>query len=196
MLSFLHKDWRSPAVCSGYKISLAKGRGCSAVHDFRYDTRMNPQIFIIENAEPERFPEVQAFYATMDYTNPIHADDRVVVARNDRRILGAVRLSYEERIQVLRGFMILPDYERRGIGTLMLHELAKQMGTRDCFCLPHKWLDGFYGQVGFQTIPPESLPPFLYKRWQELKEGPFPHVIAMRRPAVTIAIDRKTGARV
>jgi N-acetylglutamate synthase-like GNAT family acetyltransferase len=154
---------------------------------------MSSQSFIIENLEPDRFPEVQAFYATMDYTYPIDPNSTVVIARNGPQILGAVRLSYEERTQVLRGFMIHPNYERRGIGTLMLHELEKHMGSRDCFCLPHEWLAGFYQQAGFQRVPPESLPPFLHQRWQELKDGPFPYVIAMRRAAVPSTINIKAG---
>jgi hypothetical protein len=41
--------------------------------------------------------------------------------------------------------MIAPSYQRRGIGTRMLWEASKFMHSAECFCLPHAWLEGFYG---------------------------------------------------
>ncbi len=150
---------------------------------FGYDTGMSTQDFIIETLQPDQFAEAQAFYATMDYDYPISADSRVVVARKDTYIYAVVRISPEEGAEVLRGFMVHPDAQRQGLGTLMLHELKKSMGALTCYCLPHSWLEDFYGQIGFETIPAAQLPPGLYQRWQNLKDGPFPHVIAMRCPA-------------
>ncbi len=150
--------------------------------NFGYDSAMSAQAYIIETLEPEQFAEAQAFYATMDYDYPISTDSRVVVARKDTYICAVVRISPEEGVEVLRGFMVHPDAQRQGLGTLMLQELKRSMGALTCYCLPHSWLDGFYTQIGFETIPPTQLPPGLYQRWQNLKNGPFPHVIAMRCP--------------
>lgn len=150
---------------------------------FGYDTGMNAQDFIIETLKPEQFAQAQAFYALMDYDYPISPDSRVVVARQGTHIYAVVRISPEEGVDVLRGFMVHPDAQRQGLGTLMLRELETSMGVLTCYCLPHSWLDGFYSQIGFETIPANQLPPGLYRRWQNLKDGPFPHVIAMRRPA-------------
>ena len=142
---------------------------------------MNSSPVIIEKAVPAQFSEAQVFYATMDYDYPISPDSIVLIARDGQRICAVVRVSPEDHYQVLRGFIVHPDYQRQGLGTLMLRELEKHMGRDECFCLPHQWLEGFYGQINFEKILPKSLPPALYKHWEDLKCGPFPHVIAMQR---------------
>lgn len=151
--------------------------------NFGYDAIMSTQDYIIETLGPDQFAEAQAFYATMDYDYPIGPDSRVVVARKDAHIYAVVRISPEEGVEILRGFMVHPDAQRQGLGTRMLQELENVMGALPCYCLPHSWLDGFYGQIGFEVIPPAQLPPEIYQHWQDLKNGPFPDVIAMRRPA-------------
>lgn len=144
---------------------------------------MSAQEYIIETLAPEQFAEAQAFYATMDYDYQISADSRVVAARKGTHIYAVARISPEEGAEVLRGFMVHPEAQRQGLGKRMLQELEKSMGALTCYCLPHSWLDGFYGQIGFNVIPPSQLPTGLYQRWLKLKDGPFPDVIAMRRPA-------------
>src|SRR5215510_9151537 len=80
---------------------------------------------------------------------------------------GAVRLSPENRVLVLRGMMIAPSRQRQGIGARMLSEASKLMGSQECFCLPHGWLEGFYGIIGFAKIDDHDAPPHLRERLAE-----------------------------
>jgi GNAT superfamily N-acetyltransferase len=96
--------------------------------------------------------EVQTFYASVGYFQVVTADCIVISARSRDTIVGVVRLSPENGVQVLRGMMIAPSYQRRGIGTRMLWEASKFMNPPECFCLPHAWLEGFYGTIGFARM--------------------------------------------
>ena len=58
------------------------------------------------------------------------------------------------------------------------------LGAGDCFCIPYAHLDGFYGQIGFEAVPPDDLPPHLARRLAQYRaERPGVAVIAMRRKA-------------
>jgi N-acetylglutamate synthase-like GNAT family acetyltransferase len=129
-----------------------------------------------------RFSEVQTFYASVGYFQVVTADCIVISARCRGTIVGVVRLSPENGVQVLRGMMIAPSYQRRGIGTRMLWETSKFMNPSECFCLPHAWLEVFYGTIGFARIEDDDAPPLLWKRLAESRRK-HPQLIVMRRPA-------------
>jgi predicted N-acetyltransferase YhbS len=60
----------------------------------------------------------------------------VISAKAREKIVGAVRLSPESGVLVLRGMQITPSYQRQEIGTRMLREVAKFMGSRECSACP------------------------------------------------------------
>ena len=126
--------------------------------------------------------EVQTFYATVGYFQVVSADCILISARSRDTIVGVVRLSPENGVQVLRGMMIAPSYQRRGIGTRMLWEASKFMNLPECFCVPHAWLEGFYGIIGFARIEDDDAPPHLRIRLAESRRK-HPQLIVMRRPA-------------
>ena len=54
---------------------------------------------------------------------------------------------------------------------------------RECFCLPFAHLVAFYGQIGFEVVASDALPPHLAERLAGYRAGrPDVNVIAMRRP--------------
>jgi len=126
--------------------------------------------------------EIQAFYASVGYFQVVTADCIVISARSRDTIVGVVRLSPENGVQVLRGMRIALSYQRRLIGTRMLWEATKFMRLTECFCLPHAWLEGFYGIIGFARIEDDHAPPHLRKRLAESRRK-HPQLIVMRRPA-------------
>ena len=89
-----------------------------------------------------------------------------------------------ERLYGAAGDMIAPDFQRHGTGTRMLQELERHIGPKDCFCLPHGWLEGFYGQIGFKKIADEHAPLHLQERLKENRKK-YPQLIAMQRSAAT-----------
>ena len=128
------------------------------------------------------FSEVQTFYASVGYFQVVTADCIVISARCRDTIVGVVRLSPENGVQVLRGMRIAPSYQRQGIGTRMLWAVSKFMHPPECLCLPHAWVEGFYGTIGFARIEDDDAPPHLQKRLAESRRK-HPQLIVMRRPA-------------
>jgi N-acetylglutamate synthase-like GNAT family acetyltransferase len=126
------------------------------------------------------FTDVQAFYASVGYFQAITADCVVISAKAEDKIVGAVRLSQESGVLVLRGMQIAQSYQRQGIGTRMLWVLSKFIGSQECFCLPHAWLEGFYGIIGFAKIEDAEAPPHLLERLAESRKK-HSQLILMRR---------------
>ena len=133
----------------------------------------------ISKMAANQFSEAQEFYTSVGYLQSIQQTDIVVSATLGNQVIGIVRLAFEEGFTILRGMMIAPHCQRRGIGTLMLNELRKHI-TNDCLCLPHGWLEEFYGQIGFQKIEPEEAPEHLQKRLIE-NQKKYPRLIVMKR---------------
>lgn len=137
--------------------------------------------FDVQILEQGDFAAAQAFYETVGYFDPITPGSIVVAARDkDHRIVGVVRLCREEGVQILRGMMLAPSVQRQGLGSRMLQVLKIGLDPECCYCLPHDWLEGFYGQIGFRIIAENRLPPHLLERLQRYRAGPYPHIIAMK----------------
>jgi GNAT superfamily N-acetyltransferase len=130
----------------------------------------------------DRFPDAGAFYATVGYHDAIANDCTVFAARLDDRIIGVVRLAPENGVTVLRGMMIAREHQRNGIGTQMLRFVELYLGGSDVYCLPHGWLETFYGQIGFVKIDPSGAPNHLQKRLAKQKPN-HPQLIVMLRRA-------------
>jgi N-acetylglutamate synthase-like GNAT family acetyltransferase len=134
----------------------------------------------LRESAPAEQDRVRAFYRAATHPGLVAPDDRVLIAEAGGEIVAAVRLCLEDGAQVLRTMRVRPDFQRRGIGRLVLRRCVTLLDERDCFCLPYAHLEGFYGEVGFERVPPEALPPHLAARLGGyLAERP--NVIAMRR---------------
>jgi N-acetylglutamate synthase-like GNAT family acetyltransferase len=141
------------------------------------------QNVVIHREMVADFPEVQAFYASVGYSGIVTTNCVVVSAKRGDNIVGAVRLAREDGVLVLRGMRIVPSYQRQRIGTRMLWEVSKVLGARECFCLPHAWLEGFYGVVEFAKVQDDDAPPHLRQRLAEYRKTNS-QIIVMRRTGV------------
>lgn len=104
------------------------------------------------------------FYTSVGYTTPIVSSDEVLFALSDQKIIALVRLCKEFDHLVLRGMEVSPEYQRRGIGSQLLHNLSAMISNRECWCLPYSYLEDFYGQIGFIKMDTLQAPEFLRKR--------------------------------
>ncbi|MBN1429394.1 MAG: GNAT family N-acetyltransferase [Anaerolineae bacterium] len=134
-------------------------------------------------AWPEEFDHIVEFYRSTGYEALISQKDAIVVAEDDGVLCGAVRLCTERSIPVIRGMRVKEGYQRRGVGTQLLHALVPVIGTRPCFCLPHRYLRSFFEQIGFTEVEPAATPPFLAERHTEYRREGGLDVIIMRRPS-------------
>jgi N-acetylglutamate synthase-like GNAT family acetyltransferase len=139
----------------------------------------------IREAGPPNARGVRSFYVSCGHSGLLGPTDRVLIAEADGQIVAAVRLCVEDGVQVLRTMRVRPDFQRRGIGRLLLRRFVTMLDEgSDCFCIPYAHLEGFYGEVGFAAVPPDGLPPHLATRLaQYRRERPAVAVIAMRRQA-------------
>jgi GNAT superfamily N-acetyltransferase len=137
----------------------------------------------VRTALPDEFERVAAFYRRSAYKPSIARDDLFVLAVEQDRICGALRLVTEEGTAVLRGMRVAPDRQREGVGTRMLEHAAAILGERECYCIPHRRLRGFYGQVGFAEIALGEAPSVLQDRWKQYTDEFALDVILMRRLA-------------
>jgi phosphoglycolate phosphatase len=124
------------------------------------------------------FEEARRFYESVEYVQKLDPENFYYSAFHNNDMIGIVRLAFENEVWVLRGMQVRAAYQFLGIGTRLIKALEADIPTKDCFCLPYKWLEKFYGQIGFRTTPYEDAPEFLLKRLREYKS---PDLILMKR---------------
>lgn len=144
------------------------------------DKKLQQEKIKVQVDSPQNYSSVQNFYKSVGYLHPLEADATVISASKNNQIIGIVRLAFEHGCVVLRGMQVEQPYQRFGIGSLMLKELEKQIGDRDCYCLLHGWLQSFYGQIGFKKISPIEAPTHLRQRFAE-NQKKYPLLIIMKR---------------
>jgi predicted N-acetyltransferase YhbS len=127
----------------------------------------------IRTAEDRDMERIRAFYRVVNYVGDVGSDDRMLLADESDRLVGVVRLVRENGIVVLRGMRVLQEYQRSGIGTLLLEAVSRALGSEECYCIPYEHLCDFYGRIGFQNLDPLAAPQFLAERLKEYR---------MRRP--------------
>lgn len=138
---------------------------------------------IISRAQPDELEKVRMFYTHVGYTNAnnIKETDLIFVARNEQNnFVGVVRLVRENEISVLRGMQVHPAYQKKGIGSQLLHALEKEINDT-CYCLAHEWLENFYGKAGFKRIDDTELPGFLQQRLHKYRTTDYPMLLALKR---------------
>lgn len=124
---------------------------------------MNSQ-YSIEALDPPRFPLAKQFYKQANYHSHVGKGDEVYVLRdslNNKRIVAAVRLVKSDQYLILRSMVVLPNYQRQGLGSILLQGLEAFLGHRECWCYPFEWLDSFYSQINFKAYEIEAAPPHI-----------------------------------
>ena len=103
-------------------------------------------------------------------------------ARHSGKLLGVARLSDENGVLVLRGMYVEAASQRQGVGGRLLEAAERQIGTRECWCVPFAHLKEFYSRIGFAECAPDSVPGFLDERLREYRNSGH-RVIIMKRAA-------------
>lgn len=142
---------------------------------------VRPRMVVrVHIASPEEISEVSELYREAGYTPGVLPSDRIVVAESDGRLVGAYRLAREHDVLVLRGMRVHLALRRRGIGIRLLDAL--QDIEEPCYCVPHAYLQGFYGRVGFVSLQAEEMPAFLCSRAAEYRAEGLDVVVMKREP--------------
>lgn len=119
-----------------------------------------------ECLDPIAYPLANRFYKQAREKGKTQSSDEIYVAREGQKIIAAVRLCSLSEVQpikklLLRSLAVLPEHRRTGVGTLFMEYVAEQIGSRECWCYPFSWLQGFYEQCGFSVVAPENAPEFI-----------------------------------
>jgi GNAT superfamily N-acetyltransferase len=139
----------------------------------------------IEEAPQELKTNVNEFYRTMGYHSGRSDNEQAYCFLADDVVKGCVQVEKIHGIRMLRGRYLQKKLQSKGFGTLLIKHIEPVLNEATSYCLPFAHLSEFYGQIGFEKIPCESLPDFLitrFKKYQEMGHK----IIAMKRKQVAI----------
>ena len=128
------------------------------------------EIKVLENSD---FTDVKDFYVSCGHDTVPDPSNKVIVAIENGKIIGAVRLCLEHDVYMLRTMDVAEGYQGKGIGTELLKKFEELLGDNECYALAYSHLENFYGQIGFQTIENEKEgPQFLRERLADYRSRP------------------------
>lgn len=172
--SFAFVDWGFGAV----SVSCPKFSSFETLGDFALRENVGPTD--VELLDQSRYEEARSFYKRVGYFQPVTSDAKIVAASlPGGDIAGVVRLEKENGVLVLRGMQVSPELQSAGVGLRMIKLLEEKIDS-ECWCMPHDWLTGFYGKVGFRRVEAEEAPEFLRERFRA-NVVKYPHLILMKR---------------
>ena len=73
-------------------------------------------------------PRIAAFYARTQYGQALTEDETLLLAEQDAKICGALRLCQERGVLVLRGMRVAKEHQRKGTGSQLLLKAAEVIG--------------------------------------------------------------------
>lgn len=173
---FAFVDWGFGAVT----VSCPKFSSFETLGNFAL--REKVEAADVVHLEHGRYEEARAFYKRVGYVQPVTPDAKIVAALlPGGDIAGVVRLEEEDGVLVLRGMQVAPELQCAGVGVRMIKRLEEKIDG-ECWCMPHDWLAGFYGKIGFRQVAAEEAPAFLRERFRA-NVVKYPHLILMKRTA-------------
>jgi len=136
----------------------------------------------IHSAKASEIGDLVNFYRITDYGGSVAPADQVVYATEEGRIVGAGRLSEEKDVLVLRGMRVLSEHRGTGVGNAILDLLVIKGGSRDCYCIPYRYLKQFYADKGFDKILPSEAPDFLRARFGAYRARGLDVILMRKKP--------------
>src|SRR5690606_545641 len=103
-------------------------------------------------ADADDITTLLEFYREQGYPIEVNPVDTFYMAHDDDAVIGGVRLSQEFGVTVLRGLLVAPAYNRKGVGTQLLRVVEGDLADKDCYAVPYAHLIDFFGQVGFREL--------------------------------------------
>jgi len=125
---------------------------------------MDQNSLLIQRVENHKHSTILKVYKAIGYKGGIKEEDIGFLASISEKPVGAVRLSHEEGVLVLRGMMVLPEFQNQGIGKALLKLLDPYIANTPCYCINPPHLKQFYGSINFNQIDLDGVPLFLAER--------------------------------
>lgn len=128
-----------------------------------------------EAVPASHLPLIKQFYKEAAYFSQVGRKDEVYCLRatqQHNKIIAAARLVKTADYLILRSMVVLPDYQRHGLGKYFLVHLTSALNHRPCWCFPFRWLESFYSSIGFQRVTAEQAPNVIANKYtQYLQQG-------------------------
>lgn len=137
-------------------------------------------------------PEIQELYALWGQAFAYLLNDQTFVAEVGGRIIGAVRLAFEEDSFVLRSLYVHEDFRGQGVARALLQIVEIEVGIAEVFCLPFTEQEKLFSEFGFKPIAGLTAPDFLIARRENLHENGLEVIIMKRSLGVEV---RQLAAR-
>jgi len=97
--------------------------------------------------------------------------DRLYVAQTqDHKIVGAFWFDVQPTHYWIRNLFVDPNYRHQGIGTKLIQQALKEVGSSSCYCFNAPSLAHFYQSIGFTEILANDLPNILQTRLLRYQE--------------------------
>ncbi len=138
--------------------------------------------FHLQLASKENLVAINQFYAACGYRGSATPDDQVVAALRGKSLVGCLRISRYQDIQVIRGMQVRGKYQFQGIGKAMLNRALELIKNDACYCIAYVHLINFFTHHGFREIDPKSAPDFLMQRLNVYRDNG-QKMVLMRREA-------------
>ncbi len=125
-------------------------------------------------------PEIQQLYSIWGHAFAYLLNDQTFVAEVNGRIVGAVRLAFEESSFVVRSLFVVKKYRMLGVAKVLLETVETELGISEAYCLPFPEQENLFSGIGFNPVVGLSVPDFLLRRRESLREAN-QEVIIMKR---------------
>lgn len=127
----------------------------------------------IRQAKKHELDEVISFYHSQGYkdTEGMDGSELTLIAEDNKKFIGVVRLVTENGIKVMRGMFVDEPYQHRGIGKRFIALMNEELYSSECYCICKSHLENFVGDAGFKKIEPSDAPPHLFERYKKYMEN-------------------------
>ena len=115
--------------------------------------------------------QIQKLYANWGHTFVFLLNDQTFIAESNGRIIGAIRLAFEEATFVLRSLFVHEEFRAQGVAKALLEFVDIELGLAEAYCLTLPEKEGLFSGIGFQLVRGLVAPDFIISRKENLRGG-------------------------
>jgi N-acetylglutamate synthase-like GNAT family acetyltransferase len=115
--------------------------------------------------------QIQKLYANWGHTFVFLLNDQTFIAESNGRIIGAIRLAFEEATFVLRSLFVHEEFRAQGVAKALLEFVDIELGLAEAYCLALPEKEGLFSGIGFQLVRGLVAPDFIISRKENLRGG-------------------------
>ncbi|ASG06308.1 GNAT family N-acetyltransferase [Vibrio anguillarum] len=115
---------------------------------------------------PIKLPLIKRMYKEHYPSAKARKDELCVIGTLDGQISAVVRFKNIDVYRLLTGMLVLPENQKKGIGSQLLNYCSENILNNQDYCFAYAHLEPFYARHGFHSIMTEELPIALMQRFE------------------------------